>query len=190
MQVCSPERHLLRPLLNTPKEEILKFLKRKKIKYRIDQSNSDTRFSRNLLRNKVIPMLRRINNNVENTLLDFTRNIKDLDNFMDMSVKKWIRQNNTKQGIPLNPFLALPAVMQKTLLSGLYVKTSGSITNFNQRHLDQILKTLEKRRTGIKKEFGDNHFIVIKRAGAANRRFIAITSVNKISRRPVRAGPG
>jgi len=43
---------LVRPLLLTPKEQILRFLKKERIRYFYDESNEDLRFERNLFRHR------------------------------------------------------------------------------------------------------------------------------------------
>lgn len=48
---------LLRPLLCVDKEEILLYLKRGNIRYYIDESNKDLRFTRNRIRHQLIPLL-------------------------------------------------------------------------------------------------------------------------------------
>ena len=49
--------HLRRPLLSMPKSDILAQLRERKIPFRIDPSNQDTRFRRNHIRHIVIPKL-------------------------------------------------------------------------------------------------------------------------------------
>lgn len=53
--------HILRPLLNTPKEKIIKYLKKNNIKYRQDRSNLDTNYKRNLIRHRLVPLIKEIN---------------------------------------------------------------------------------------------------------------------------------
>jgi tRNA(Ile)-lysidine synthase len=60
---------VIRPLLPFSKEEILKFTKTEKIKFRLDRSNNESKYERNFLRNKVIPLLRQLNPNLEDTFL-------------------------------------------------------------------------------------------------------------------------
>ena len=50
---------ILRPLLPFPRAEIEEFLKRRKIRWRTDSSNQENYFSRNILRNLILPEFRR-----------------------------------------------------------------------------------------------------------------------------------
>lgn len=60
--------NIIRPLLGITKEEIIDFLKSEKINYRIDSSNQDEEFTRNFIRNRIIPLMQEINPNLLETL--------------------------------------------------------------------------------------------------------------------------
>jgi tRNA(Ile)-lysidine synthase len=51
-------RRLLRPLLDEPREALLAWAQANALTWIEDQSNADTRFTRNFLRNEVLPLLR------------------------------------------------------------------------------------------------------------------------------------
>ncbi|MBQ8634967.1 tRNA lysidine(34) synthetase TilS [bacterium] len=61
-----------RPLLEISKEEILDFLDKNKIEYKIDSSNEDIRYKRNLIRKEILPLFEKINpsylSNIENLI--------------------------------------------------------------------------------------------------------------------------
>ena len=57
-----------RPLLKTKREEIEKYCSENGLTPNIDSSNSDIKYKRNFIRNKVIPLLQKINPNVSDAL--------------------------------------------------------------------------------------------------------------------------
>ncbi len=61
---------IIRPLLFTPKEEILKFLEQNKIRYFLDSSNFDTTYTRNLFRKEFCdPIMQRFSRGVQRSFL-------------------------------------------------------------------------------------------------------------------------
>lgn len=60
--------NIIRPLLGVTKEEVLDFLKSEKIQFRIDSTNESDEFTRNFIRNKIIPLMQEINPNLFETL--------------------------------------------------------------------------------------------------------------------------
>ncbi|MBL7922461.1 MAG: tRNA lysidine(34) synthetase TilS [Bacteroidia bacterium] len=73
-----PEKtgNIVRPLLNFTKEEINSFAKKEKIKFRIDKSNLEDKYERNLLRLEVIPKLKKLHPSLEQTFLNNVSNFK------------------------------------------------------------------------------------------------------------------
>lgn len=59
---------IIRPLLFATRQEIAEFCSRRKIAYREDQSNAETKYTRNKIRHKIIPILKEINPSVESAL--------------------------------------------------------------------------------------------------------------------------
>ncbi len=63
----------IRPLLIFRREEIDTYSKHNKLKFRVDKSNLDDKYDRNFLRLNIIPKLKKLHPNLENT---FTENTK------------------------------------------------------------------------------------------------------------------
>lgn len=83
---------LYRPLINISKDEIYKYALKYKIKYRVDKTNFDEKYKRNLLRLKYIPVLKKINKNVESNIINccdliYSQN-KVLDNYFLTLLRK------------------------------------------------------------------------------------------------------
>lgn len=53
--------NIYRPLINLPKSEIVSYLDDNNIKYVTDSTNSDVAYTRNYIRHKIVPELRRLN---------------------------------------------------------------------------------------------------------------------------------
>ncbi len=61
--------NVIRPLLDATRNDILNYLKTNGLRFVTDSSNADTRYKRNLVRHELLPLLRRLNPSVEETLL-------------------------------------------------------------------------------------------------------------------------
>jgi len=59
---------LIRPLLFATRNELLAYVNTNRLKWQEDSSNNSTKYKRNFLRHKVIPLLKELNPNFENTL--------------------------------------------------------------------------------------------------------------------------
>lgn len=69
---------IIRPVIFFSKSEILDYLGKHKILFRIDSSNLDNKFQRNLIRNKVSPLLQEINPEFSLSILRFSQMQREL----------------------------------------------------------------------------------------------------------------
>lgn len=60
--------NIIRPLLFAERTQIDTFISQNKLSFREDSSNSSNKYIRNKIRNKILPLLKEINPNVENTI--------------------------------------------------------------------------------------------------------------------------
>ncbi len=80
----SPAVSLIRPLLGIFRRELLEFLERIDQPFRIDSSNLSEEFTRNKIRNSLLPMLRtKFNPKVDTALLRLARLAKDSEEMLD-----------------------------------------------------------------------------------------------------------
>jgi len=66
--------HIIRPLLFVARDELLAYARARKLTWREDSSNASTKYARNFIRHKVMPLLREVNpaavdNIIRNTLI-------------------------------------------------------------------------------------------------------------------------
>ena len=85
---------IVRPILDVWKEDILGYLKKWRIPYRIDRSNFDTRFERNWVRNVLIPLLeKRYGKAVKKRIFTLGERFSELDVYLETEAGRWIRRN-------------------------------------------------------------------------------------------------
>jgi len=85
---------IVRPILDVWKEDILDYLKKRKIPYRIDRSNVDTRFERNWVRNVLLPLLvTRYGKAVKKRIFTLGERFRELDDYLEAEAGRWIRKN-------------------------------------------------------------------------------------------------
>lgn len=74
-------KHIIRPLLFASREDIAAYAARHKLKWREDSSNASLKYRRNLVRNRIIPLLKEINPNLENTMEQTIGRISGVEDF-------------------------------------------------------------------------------------------------------------
>lgn len=81
--------HYIRPLLAVKKTDILLFLKKRNIDYRIDPTNKKTEFFRNKIRLKLLPLLsKQYNSNIKELLTNLADNIATDYDYIENQTQK------------------------------------------------------------------------------------------------------
>lgn len=81
-------QQIIRPLLFATKQEIIEYVQKNGLEFREDSSNMSNKYSRNLLRNEVIPLLKRINPNLENTMQQTIERIAAIERIYETEIIK------------------------------------------------------------------------------------------------------
>ena len=163
MEAANHRRHILRPLIFTTKDQILDHLHKTKTPYRKDKTNQDIDFSRNRIRHNVIPELKSINENLEQTFAGNVVNLQELKEYFDDVTSTWIDRNRHDNSVSLKEFKKIHPILQKNVMYQLYADIYGEGKKMNQKHLEQIMKIIEQSSANRKKEFGKTHFLSIQK---------------------------
>jgi tRNA(Ile)-lysidine synthase len=92
----STEKGIERPLLDTWREDIVRTLKKKKIPFRVDKSNLDTRFERNWVRHVLLPLLEtRYGKSVRKRIFALGERFREIDAYIEQNARKWIHMNRS-----------------------------------------------------------------------------------------------
>ena len=89
---------LIRPMLFANKEVILAYAKENSLVWREDKSNTSNAYARNLIRNQVIPLLREINPNLEQTMKQTLEKLTGVEAIFREKIVKAEKAFFSKQG--------------------------------------------------------------------------------------------
>jgi tRNA(Ile)-lysidine synthase len=132
---------IVRPILDEWKEDILGYLKKRKIPYRIDRSNVDTRFERNWVRHVLIPLLeKRYGKSVKKRIFTLGERFRELDDYLEAEAGRWIRRNVKMSGgvvFRRKTFSALPSVLRVKILQRICFDRLGVAPN------ERLLKAMD-----------------------------------------------
>lgn len=68
--IRAKNKNIIRPFLEISRQEIEHYLSQNNIKYRNDSSNSDVKYLRNKIRHQLMPLLKEMNPNIQQTIAD------------------------------------------------------------------------------------------------------------------------
>ena len=139
---------ILRPLLTTTKEAILKYNNENAIPYRVDASNDNLKYTRNRYRHTILPFLKNEDANVHLKYLKFSKELSEYDNFVTEYIKnkKLIVDNS----IDINKLNLENTFIKKKTIE-LIVKEIQKYDYFDisDNQMAEIIKLLDKNNKSI-----------------------------------------
>lgn len=129
----------VRPLLETEKSEIVEYVYQNEIQYVDDATNEDTKFQRNFIRHKVLPLLRTTWPAVDKTICNFARLAKQDDEFISRFAENtcFLKSKNIVQ-LPTNYFIYDQPVVSRMIFGAL--SKINSSKDVESKHIEMILE--------------------------------------------------
>lgn len=137
--------NIIRPLLFATRDDIVKYSDKHNIKFREDKSNADTKYIRNKIRHKILPVLREINPSIEVTLNETAERLSGINEIVTGCINK-IRDKISEQKdevISFNISQLKRHLNNKTIIFELF--RPYGITN---QQLDDLIKVINGKTGG------------------------------------------
>ncbi|OKS88428.1 tRNA lysidine(34) synthetase TilS [Mucilaginibacter polytrichastri] len=125
--------NLVRPLLCLTRDEVVASIKADKIAFVEDSSNASVKYARNKIRHEVVPKLKELNPNLENTFQDHLQHFNELEQLLEMQLDglretMFVRHQNEIH-IPIAQLQKLKP--QHLLIYGLLKPYGFNVTSVN-----------------------------------------------------------
>ena len=142
---------IIRPLLNLTKEDIIKYNQENKIKYYIDNTNNNDKYTRNRIRLNLLPLLKKENKNIHMKFLKYSNTLQEYYNYVEDITTKKIEKDYKNNTIDISIFNKEHPFMKKNIifyiLSELYNNESNIIKDKN---INDILKLIDNTKPNLK----------------------------------------
>lgn len=140
-----PKRDIfVRPLFLVTREEVEAYVEENRLPFVIDSSNLKTDYDRNLIRLKVVPVLKEINPSLEEAVLRETELLRELEDFISVQVGP-IVSSHLKDGtfcVPLKVLKELHPFLLSEVFREAYRQVSGRELSY--RSVEEIKEALKK----------------------------------------------
>ncbi len=140
---------IMRPLLNTPKADILAYAKRRKIKWREDETNKDLRYRRNYLRAKVLP---RLTAHERTRLLKLIKDLAASGLALDNALAPLATKIQTRSGINRSLFSLLPTEIANELTA--YFLRAEGFRQFDKPTIQRLALAIKTAPAGSQHDVG------------------------------------
>jgi tRNA(Ile)-lysidine synthase len=140
---------IVRPLIEVKRCEIEEYLRKIKVKARIDKTNLKEDFLRNKLRLGILRELSKINPNIKETLARFAQQAaSDYDYLYDKAAAFVDLNSPNLIKVSLDKFIRLHTALKRMAVRIALEKLSGDLRTFTNRHWEEIQDLTANRPCG------------------------------------------
>lgn len=128
---------IIRPLIEVKRKEIEAFLKRKRIKPRLDLSNAKEIYFRNKIRNKLLPLLEKeYNRNIKVVLANMANNVAYDYDYLYLAADKAMK--GAKSRLDLVKLQKLHPAIRRLVVRQAIASVKGDLRRVTFRHMTEI----------------------------------------------------
>ncbi|MEI0700715.1 tRNA lysidine(34) synthetase TilS [Brachyspira intermedia] len=150
--------YILRPILNFYRKDIEEYAKNNNLEHREDVSNKKNYYSRNKIRNLIIPMLEEINTNAKNNIIRFAKRSYEETYILRKKVNKLYKKNISEKNTKLNieKIKNTNELFIKKIIIKFLAKNNIEIT---EKRVSEILKLIKSDKPNIRLRL-DNFYLI------------------------------
>ena len=135
---------IIRPWLVVSKNELLGYVRKHKVPFVIDATNALTRFTRNRVRHKLLPVLRTYNPQLDELLLKNSQLFRQADIVLTELAYRTLgligREVSGKVNISISKLVELLPLMQVEVIKAAMIKVAGSAYQLTGAHFREVMK--------------------------------------------------
>ncbi|MFH1784463.1 MAG: tRNA lysidine(34) synthetase TilS [bacterium] len=148
------ESFIIRPLIDLWRKDIIKYLKEHKLKYCVDLTNKNTDFTRNKIRNKLLPLIRKqYNPNFDIHVRNTTRILRDENMFIADEVDKALERlvvsrSSSNISLDLKGFLKYNLSLGRQVLRRAMKLVSGGSKGLDYTNVTDVISFAKRTSAG------------------------------------------
>jgi tRNA(Ile)-lysidine synthase len=134
------DHKIIRPLIEIQRGEILSYLSSRDLSFVLDSSNLETRYLRNEIRLKLMPLLRTYQPRLIEHLGQLAEDLRDENRYLEQQVEDWVLRNadfspNGDVIIPVSAFVRLPRPVRNRVTRQILKKVKKNLRRIDRVHI-------------------------------------------------------
>lgn len=141
--------NIIRPLIECERAEIEAYCEEMQLRPRIDKTNFQNEYTRNKIRNVVIPYIQReFNSNITNALSRLSKIVEKENAYMEKQTKKafqeiLLQENENEIMVDLKKFNLQETVIKARMIRYIIKRLFGTTASIEKIHIDDVVKLCE-----------------------------------------------
>lgn len=139
---------VIRPLILCTREEIEGYCREHELSFCTDKTNSDTNYTRNFIRHKIVPLMKEINPNAEARAISAGDSLSRDADFIALSVESFAKANVFENSCAVSALLDSHPAVRSRVISKMY----GGVCSekLEARHFEEIDLFIRNNKNGAR----------------------------------------
>jgi len=142
--------YIIRPFLEYTKEDLINYNHKNNIKYYIDKSNEDIKYTRNRYRKLILPILKEENTNIHKSFLKYSKTLLEYDNYIDRTTNNILNNIYKDNTLDLTKFINEDIFIQKNILYKILQNIYNNQNNIiKEKHIIDLINIIKNKKPNI-----------------------------------------
>ncbi|MDP2913103.1 MAG: tRNA lysidine(34) synthetase TilS [Candidatus Omnitrophota bacterium] len=143
---------VIRPVIELEKEEIARYLDGNIIAYKVDRTNLEPIYFRNVVRSEIVPFLEKYNPRLKRVLFNLAEHVREDFKFIEDEKRRCQKEMSLGRRYPpevrIKDIAVQPKAIQKEILRDLLEKAGGEVKKLSFRHWKEMEALIKRKRRG------------------------------------------
>lgn len=139
---------LIRPLLAVTREEVAAHCGQYSLEFRHDSSNDSTLFTRNRIRQELLPLLKSFNPRATQTLARLANLLADDEDFLQLTTTEALAETRKGKGLKIKRLMMLHVAIRRRVLRMWIKEVRGGLQRIEAVHLVAIERLIAAGKSG------------------------------------------
>ncbi len=135
---------IIRPFYQVTRQDIEAYLKDKQMVYYTDATNACNAYSRNRIRNQVIPELTIVNRQAVSHMAALSEQASEYWNYVEQQAVQYEQQHGVGHEILIQTLSEQPDLLQRHIIYRQLVRISGHTRDWEEKHVHMVLELAKK----------------------------------------------
>lgn len=141
---------IVRPLISYTKEQLEEYDQLHHVKYYIDRTNAENKYTRNRYRKEILPFLKKEDLNVHKKFIKFSEVLYDANCYIEKETRKAVSRIVKNERIQIPLFLNEDSFIQREILYSFLAKFyQDDLILVNDKHIDLLYTLIKSRRANL-----------------------------------------
>lgn len=157
--------NVIRPFLNITKQEIMQYCKEYNIPYAIDSSNLESKYTRNYIRNQIIPKIKEIQPDFNKKIIQLKQQLTEVNEYLYQNAKTnyerlIISKDDNKITLDLESLKMVHNSIVRLIILNVINDLTNNSLKISYEKLNQLMNIIHNRKPNITFDLGLDHYCI------------------------------